>query len=223
MSVFRESAAKAVAVLAGAVTFAGPGAAQSVAAQTDAAARAGTAQAGTLKIPRNFLLHESDYRKADKPWEKARFSDSRTRRRLLDPCYPKGRADAKRVAARTISLESEADRYAEQLIVYKSEREARAAWAALRSDLAACRKGGKGHNRYEYRTKPVRIGSEALLAGATFFENKLVYAAVRKERAIIIYARTGNWTGAFRARHFGAVERDARTMARKVCALPGVC
>lgn len=218
MSVITKSAVKAMAVLTGVVTFAGMGATQAVAAQAD------TAQAAKFRIPQNFLLYEAEFRNADKPWQKARFSDKRTAGRLLDPCYPKGRPDGRRVAARTISLEDEADRQHEQLIVYKNEREARKGWAALRADLAKCRKGGgKGQNRYEYRWKPVRIGDQALLAGGSFFEERVVYSAVRKGRAIALYARTGYWNSAFRAKDFRDVERDARKMARKVCTLPGVC
>ncbi|MFO7249597.1 MAG: hypothetical protein DIU60_002445 [Actinomycetes bacterium] len=227
MSAFRRGTATALAVVAGAVTLAGPGLAQAATVQAGTlqagAAQAGTAQAAAFRIPKNFLLHEAEYRKAKKP-AKATFSDSRTRLRLIYPCA-KGRADGKRVAARTIRLRvNETDWSAEQLIVYRSKREAKKGFAALRTDLARCGKGGKTvFERYRYRWKPVRIGDEALLVGLDEFEDAHVYAAARRGRAIFIYAHTGGWDARFRAKHFGAVERDARRMARKVCSLPGVC
>lgn len=226
MTTFRKNAAKAVAVLAGAMTFAGLGAAQAATAQAQvgAAATGATAQAEALRIPKNFLLHEAEFRKAKKSWQKTTFSDRRGEDRLLNPCGGEAKADGRRVAARTITLLDETEVSAEQLIVYGSRRDAKAGFAALRADLAKCRKGGKKtFDRYEYRAKPVRIGDEALLVGHDTFEENYVYAAVRKGRAIAIYQRSGDWDRAFRAKHFGAVERDARTMARKVCALPGVC
>ncbi|GGM95665.1 hypothetical protein GCM10010106_50680 [Thermopolyspora flexuosa] len=222
MSAFGRGTAKAVAALAGAVTLAGLGLAQAATAQAAAAPQQATAEATAFRIPKNFLLHEAEFRKAKKPKETS-FSDRRTETRQIDPCGRKRTADGKRVAARTISLLDETELSAEQLIVYSSKREAKKGFAALRADLARCAKSGKGFDRYEYAAKPVRIGDEALLVGLRTFEDSYVHAAVRKGRAIFIYERSGGWNTKFRSKDFGAVERDARRMARKVCSLPGVC
>lgn len=85
------------------------------------------------------------------------------------------------------------------------------------------RLGGRGHERYSYRWKSTGVGDEALRIGGFFFENRSRSVVVRQGSAIAVYVRTGLVTKSLPISQFRPLIKDARTMAAKLCGLPGVC
>ncbi|MFC4122888.1 sensor domain-containing protein [Nonomuraea zeae] len=182
------------------------------------------------EIPKNFLLTERDARKPlspDQAYEMGyRISDRLTVPLELNPCGHRRAVDGGRLAARTITLWTSAPSgSSEQLIVYRSPRAARAALTRLRAEVKRCaRKGDPSSPQLtiRWRTSPARIGDEALGMGYRSwqdgYENPAVTGIVaRKGSALMIYTTD---EGAYNP---GALTKEARKMAAKVCTLPGVC
>ncbi|GGS92263.1 hypothetical protein GCM10010156_58180 [Planobispora rosea] len=183
----------------------------------------GAAAGAAAGLPQGFLLYEAKAEGPKKSWETWKIDDSLRTPLTLNPCHVERPWDGRRSAARSITYVAETDLLNEQVVVYRSERAARAAMAGLRSQLKRCAKTGKGYDAATYRWKGVGIGDEALRAGGSYFESRFRYVAARHGRAVIVYGEDGNFTSKLANRHFRGLERDARKMAAKVCDLPGVC
>ncbi|GIH80595.1 hypothetical protein [Planobispora longispora] len=182
-----------------------------------------TAVGAEAGLPKGFLLYEAKAKGPAKSWEEWKISDSLRTRLALNPCETERAWDGGRSKTRYIQYVAETDLFQEQVVVYRSERAARAAMAGLRARLKRCAKVGKGHNAYTYRWKSVGIGDEALRAGGSYFESRFRYVAVRRGKAVVVYGEDGNFTSKLANGHFRGLERDAGKMAAKVCGLPGVC
>ncbi|NJP93112.1 sensor domain-containing protein [Nonomuraea sp. FMUSA5-5] len=201
---------KKLMVLGIAATVLGAGAGEAAAAPSAAS------------LPKGFLLYEAKAAGPAKSWEKWTVSNRLSRRLEVNPCERNPGAND-RVTARTITYVAEADHLSEQVVIYRSKTAARQAFNDVRADLKRCATGGTKPYTYTYRWKKTLIGDEALRIGGFFFEGRARYVIVRKGKALAIYAEGGNVTKSLKSSHFRAVVKDARTMAGKVCGLPGVC
>ncbi|MEN3535483.1 hypothetical protein AAH991_10265 [Microbispora sp. ZYX-F-249] len=211
------SAAAAAAVTVTAMVL---GAGQAVAAR--ATATAPSAGQATAKLPKGFLLDEAKVDGPRRPWEHLKLTDSLTKPLEVNPCGRRT-ADDGRGASRTFTYLAETIYRSEQVVLYPSERAAKAAMRSVRADLARCGTGGRGHDRYSYRWKSTGIGDEALRIGGFFFENRSRSVIVRRGSAVAVYVRTGLVTKSLPVSQFRPLIKDARTMAAKLCDLPGVC
>ncbi|MBG0832142.1 hypothetical protein HS041_31025 [Planomonospora sp. ID67723] len=188
---------------------------------------AGQAAGAATGLPDGFLLYEAEAEGPREPWETWQVSDSLSRPLALNPCHVKRPWDGGRSQARSVRYAAETELRHEQVVVYRSERAARAAMTGLRAQLKRCAKvGGKlgrDYDAYTYRWKGTGIGDESVRAGARYFESAFRHVAVRRGKAVVVYAEDGSFTSKLKAGHFRGLERDARKMAAKVCELPGVC
>ncbi|WP_144069957.1 hypothetical protein [Nonomuraea indica] len=181
-------------------------------------------------IPKNFLLTERDARRhlsqheADE--QGYEISDKLTRPLQLNPCLHQRAVDRGRTAARTITRWTSAPSgSSEQLVIYKSPRAARAALSRLRVEVKRCaRKSDPSAPELEirWRTSPAKAGDEAIGMGYQARQdgsvNQLVTGIVaRRGSALMIYTTD---EGAYDP---GRLTKNARKLAAKVCALPGVC
>jgi hypothetical protein len=208
---------RTLTLVAGAVVMIGLGGSQAVAASRgEAVAASGAA------LPKGFLLYEAKAAGPSRSWETWKVSDRLNRRLQVNPCDQNPGAK-NRSAARTITYSAETDYLAEQVVVYGDETAARKAMSSVRADLKRCARVGIGHNRYSYKWKNVGIGDEALRVGGFFFETRMRYVVVRKGKALVVYAQSGDVSGRLLSSHFRLLEKDARTMAGKVCGLRRVC
>ncbi|MEU6407506.1 hypothetical protein [Microbispora sp. NPDC046933] len=200
------------------------GTGQAVAAQAAPAARAtGQAMAaGPAALPKGFLLEEDKVNGPRRPWEHLKLTDSLKKPLEVNPCDRRTARDG-RSASRTFTYVAETVYRSEQVVLYPSERAARAAMQSVRADLDKCGTGGRGPNRYSYKWKSTDIGDEALRVGGFFFENSSRSVIVRKGSAVAVYVRTGVVTKSLPVSQFRPLIKDARTMATKLCDLPGVC
>ncbi|WP_169985361.1 hypothetical protein [Microbispora sp. H10836] len=180
------------------------------------------ASAAPAKLPKGFLLDEAKVNGPRRPWEHLKLTDSLTKPLEVNPCGHRAAHDG-RGASRTFTYLAETVYRSEQVVLYPSERAAKAAMRSVRDDLARCGTGGRGHDRYSYRWKSTGIGDEALRVGGFFFENRSRSVIVRRGSAVAVYVRTGLVTKSLPVSQFRPLIKDARTMAAKLCDLPGVC
>ncbi|MEU1720260.1 hypothetical protein [Nonomuraea sp. NPDC005692] len=186
--------------------------------------------AAVTEIPKNFLFTERAARvplsQDDAAEQGYKISDRLTAPFELNPCRHRRAVDRGRTAARTITYWSTApSRSAEQLVLYKSPRAARAALAGLRAEAGRCaRKGDPSVPTLEiqWRTTKVKAGDEALGMGyrtrqAGNVDRTITGVVARRGSALIVY-RTDD--GDYDP---GRLTKNARKMAVKVCGLPGVC
>ncbi|WP_328855610.1 hypothetical protein OHB01_16625 [Microbispora hainanensis] len=205
------------------VTATALGTGQAATAQA-AQVTAGVASAvqATAKLPRGFLLNEAKLNGPRRPWEHLKLSNSLKKPLEVNPCGRRTARDG-RSASRTFTYLAETVYRSEQVVLYPSARAAKAAMRSVRADLAECGSGGRGHERYSYRWKSTGVGDEALRIGGFFFENRSRSVVVRQGSAIAVYVRTGLVTKSLPISQFRPLIKDARTMAAKLCGLPGVC
>ena len=188
-----------------------------------AATAAGASQTSAPAVlPKGFLLNEAKTNGPRRPWEHLKLTDSLKKPLEVNPCGRRAARDG-RSASRTFTYLAETVYRSEQVVLYPSERAAKAAMRSVRADLAACGTGGRGHDRYSYRWKGTGIGDEALRIGGFFFENRFRTVIVRRGSAVAVYVRTGLVTKSLPVSQFRPLIKDARTMAAKLCDLPGVC
>ncbi|MGW5261305.1 hypothetical protein ACWEQG_10035 [Microbispora sp. NPDC004025] len=225
--ILKSLAATAAVAVVGTVTSTVTGTWQAAAAVTgnDAgrtvAAPAAPA-AAPAKLPKGFLLDEAKVDGPRRPWEHLQLTDSLTKPLEVNPCGHRAAHDG-RGASRTFTYLAETVYRSEQVVLYPSERAAKAAMRSVRADLARCGTGGRGHDRYSYRWKSTGVGDEALRVGGFFFENRSRSVIVRRGSAVAVYVRTGLVTKSLPVSQFRPLIKDARTMATKLCDLPGVC
>ncbi|WP_182898589.1 hypothetical protein [Microbispora sp. H10830] len=213
------------AAAAATVTATGMGASHAVAAPVArvTAAVTGAGQApGAATLPKGFLLDEAKVNGPRRPWEHLKLTDSLKKPLEVNPCGRRTARDG-RSASRTFTYVAETVYRSEQVVLYPSERAAKAAMKSVRADLAECGTGGRGPNRHSYTWKSTDVGDEALRVGGFFFENRSRTVIVRKGSAVAVYVRTGLVTKSLPLSQFGPLIKDARTMAAKLCDLPGVC
>ncbi|WP_147945176.1 hypothetical protein [Microbispora sp. CSR-4] len=185
-------------------------------------AEVASAVQATAKLPRGFLLNEAKLNGPRRPWEHLKLSNSLKKPLEVNPCGRRTARDG-RSASRTFTYLAETVYRSEQVVLYPSARAAKAAMRSVRADLAECGSGGRGHERYSYRWKSTGVGDEALRIGGFFFENRSRSVVVRQGSAIAVYVRTGLVTKSLPISQFRPLIKDARTMAAKLCGLPGVC
>ncbi|WP_169951970.1 hypothetical protein [Microbispora sp. H11081] len=173
-------------------------------------------------LPKGFLLNEAKVNGPRRPWEHLKLTDSLKKPLEVNPCGRRAARDG-RSASRTFTYLAETVYRSEQVVLYPSERAAKAAMRSVRADLAECGSGGRGHDRYSYRWKSTGIGDEAIRIGGFFFENRSRTVIVRRGSAVAVYVRTGLVTKSLPVSQFRPLIKDARTMAAKLCGLPGVC
>ncbi|MEV5742118.1 hypothetical protein AB0L30_18885 [Microbispora rosea] len=216
------SVAAAAAVTATAtVTGASQAQAAPVARATATAVDASQASAPAV-LPKGFLLNEAKVNGPRRPWEHLKLTDSLKKPLEVNPCGRRAARDG-RTASRTFTYVAETVYRGEQVVLYPSERAAKAAMRSVRADLAECAARGRGANRHSYRWKSTGIGDEALRIGGFFFENRSRTVIVRRGSAVAVYVRTGLVTKSLPVSQFRPLIKDARTMAAKLCGLPGVC
>jgi hypothetical protein len=190
------------------------------------------AHASVVKIAPKFLLTEpaaiAGPTVEGEEWWK--IDNSLTTQLEPDPCHAKAKPRDGRVAMRTITYSTSAPSgSSEQLVLYGSAKSAQAAFRRLRVDLTTCSKPAMAKSnttpRFGYVGKPVRIADEALSVAGYFYtkgkrerEPGELQVAARRGAALFIYTDIGNGAGAGRK-----ILGQARKMAKKVCALPGVC
>ncbi|MEU4539248.1 hypothetical protein AB0G15_30775 [Streptosporangium sp. NPDC023825] len=189
------------------------------------------AEAGSARIPKGFLLTEPTARAPLPPvavgeeWWK--ISDSTSRQLELNPCGTKGRARDGRVAMRTITHLTSGPSYgSEQLALYPSARSAHAAFLKLRTDMKRCVK-------QETATRPGRVhvgealraGDEAMIVGSHSSrkgkrdrEPSSLWGVGRRGAALFLYTQDIAGRGVE-----GRIAGQVKRMAKKVCALRGVC
>jgi hypothetical protein len=211
--------------LAAAAAVTAIGAGQAVAAPvagvTATVTGAGRAPAPAT-LPKGFLLDEAKVDGPRRPWEHLKLTDSLKKPLEVNPCGRRTARDG-RSASRTFTYVAETVYRSEQVVLYPSERAAKAAMKSVRADLAECGTGGRGPNRHSYTWKSTDVGDEALRVGGFFFENRSRTVIVRKGSAVAVYVRTGLVTKSLPVSQFRPLIKDARTMAAKLCDLPGVC
>ncbi|MGI5161130.1 hypothetical protein [Microbispora sp. CA-102843] len=216
------AAAAAVTVTATVIGM-GPAVAAPAAQVTAATMGAGQASAAPpAALPKGFLLDEAKVDGPSRPWEHLKLTDSLKKPLEVNPCDRRAAHDG-RSASRTFTYVAETVYRSEQVVLYPSERAAKAAMRSVRADLAECGTGGSGADRHSYRWKSTGIGDEALRIGGFFFENRSRSVIVRKGSAVAVYVRTGLVTKSLPVSQFRPLIKDARTMAAKLCDLPGVC
>ena len=215
------TSAVAAAVVVVTATALGTGQAATAQAAQVTAGVASAVQA-TAKLPRGFLLNEAKLNGPRRPWEHLKLSNSLKKPLEVNPCGRRTARDG-RSASRTFTYLAETVYRSEQVVLYPSARAAKAAMRSVRADLAECGSGGRGHERYSYRWKSTGVGDEALRIGGFFFENRSRSVVVRQGSAIAVYVRTGLVTKSLPISQFRPLIKDARTMAAKLCGLPGVC
>lgn len=216
----RRVMTSAVAAVVVTVTATAPGTGQ--AAASPATAGVASAAQATAKLPKGFLLNEAKMDGPRRPWEHLKLSNSLKKPLEVNPCGRRTAHDG-RGASRTFTYLAETVYRVEQVVLYPSEQAAKAAMRSVRADLATCGSGGRGHERYSYRWKSTGVGDEALRIGGFFFENRSRSVVVRRGSAIAVYVRTGLVTKSLPVSQFRPLIKDARTMAAKLCRLPGVC
>ncbi|WP_432929915.1 hypothetical protein ACQPZZ_06750 [Microbispora sp. CA-135349] len=182
----------------------------------------GQAMAATTALPKGFLLDEAKVDGPRRPWEHLKLTDSRNKPLEVNPCDRRTARDG-RSASRTFTYTAETVYRSEQVVLYPSERAAKAAMRSVRADLAKCGTGGSGPSRYSYKWKSTDVGDEALRVGGFFFENTTRSVIVRRGSAVAVYVRTGGATKSLPVSRFLPLIKDAETMAAKLCDLPGVC
>ncbi|OPG11345.1 hypothetical protein [Microbispora sp. GKU 823] len=178
--------------------------------------------AAPATLPKGFLLDEAKVDGPHRPWEHMKLTDSLRKPLEVNPCDRRTARDG-RSASRTFTYVAETVYRSEQVVLYPSEQAAKAAMKSVRADLAECGTGGRGPNRHVYRWKSADAGDEALRIGGFFFENSSRSVIVRKGSAVAVYVRTGLVTKSLPVSQFRPLIKDARTMAAKLCDLPGVC
>ncbi|XVQ87294.1 hypothetical protein ACQP2K_07730 [Microbispora siamensis] len=178
--------------------------------------------AAPATLPKGFLLDEAKVDGPHRPWEHLKLTDSLNKPLEVNPCDRRTARDG-RGASRTFTYVAETVYRSEQVVLYPSEQAAKAAMKSVRADLAKCGTGGKGPNRHAYTWKSTDVGDEALRIGGFFFENSSRSVIVRKGSAVAVYVRTGMVTKSLPVSQFRPLIKDARTMAGKLCDLPGVC
>ncbi|MEV4323385.1 hypothetical protein ACIG5D_34200 [Microbispora rosea] len=203
------------------VTGASQAGAVPVARVTATAADASQASAPAV-LPKGFLLNEAKVNGPRRPWEHLKLTDSLKKPLEVNPCGRRAARDG-RTASRTFTYVAETVYRGEQVVLYPSEQDAKAAMRSVRADLAECAARGRGANRHSYRWKSTGIGDEALRIGGFFFENRSRTVVVRRGSAVAVYVRTGLVTKSLPVSQFRPLIKDARTMAAKLCGLPGVC
>lgn len=219
--VLTSVAAAAAVTVTATVTGASQAMAASVARVTATAADASQASAPAV-LPKGFLLNEAKVNGPRRPWEHLKLTDSLKKPLEVNPCGRRAARDG-RSASRTFTYVAETVYRGEQVVLYPSERAAKAAMRSVRADLAECAARGRGANRHSYRWKSTGIGDEALRIGGFFFENRSRTVIVRRGSAVAVYVRTGLVTKSLPVSQFRPLIKDARTMAAKLCGLPGVC
>ncbi|MBD3143971.1 hypothetical protein [Microbispora bryophytorum] len=219
--VLTSVAAAAVATVMATVTGASQAKAAPAARVTATAADANQASAPAV-LPKGFLLNEAKVNGPRRPWEHLKLTDSRKKPLEVNPCGRRTARDG-RSASRTFTYVAETVYRSEQVVLYPSERAAKAAMRSVRADLAECAARGRGANRHSYRWKSTDVGDEALRVGGFFFENRSRTVIVREGSAVAVYVRTGLVTKSLPVSQFRPLITDARTMAAKLCDLPGVC
>ncbi|GIH45290.1 hypothetical protein SAMN05421833_102135 [Microbispora rosea] len=219
--VLTSVAAAAAVTVTATVTGASQAQAAPVARVTATAADASQASAPAV-LPKGFLLNEAKVNGPRRPWEHLKLTDSLKKPLEVNPCGRRAARDG-RSASRTFTYVAETVYRGEQVVLYPSERDAKAAMRSVRADLAECAARGRGANRHSYRWKSIGIGDEALRIGGFFFENRSRTVVVRRGSALAVYVRTGLVTKSLPVSQFRPLIKDARTMAAKLCGLPGVC
>lgn len=155
-----------------------------------------------------------------KQWETYTVKNSATLPLQLDPCLSHRRRDGGRLMARAVLYSSEDEMKYEQLVVYRTVRDAEAAMRVLRADLRRCADVGKGVNRHRYFTKPLHVGDDGLRAGGRFFESGEHAVAVRRGAALYIAGESAWPTRSLPLKGFRGLIDQARRMTVKVCRLP---
>ncbi|GGK63093.1 hypothetical protein Ppa06_20470 [Planomonospora parontospora subsp. parontospora] len=232
-----RTANRMAAVAAGAlaaVVLAGGGTAGAVAGTATGTAtvekHAGAGETG-WKLPRNFLLHEARARKPVAYPEEEKWTVSDRHERLsLTPCGVGRSEDRGRVSTRTVTYTAPELYRAEQVVIYRSERAARAAMTDLRRRAGRCEADEGDQVVARGRTEKIRAGDQAVRVIVQNYDREGGGSAiggqrgvvVRKGRALVSYMYAGEY-GEVRASDFRRQLRDARKMAVKVCSLPGVC
>ncbi|WP_432869864.1 hypothetical protein [Microbispora rosea] len=219
--VLTSVAAAAAVTVTATVTGASQAQAAPVARVTATAADASRASAPAV-LPKGFLLNEAKVNGPRRPWEHLKLTDSLKKPLEVNPCGRRAARDG-RTASRTFTYVAETVYRGEQVVLYPSERDAKTAMRSVRADLAECAARGRGANRHSYRWKSTGIGDEALRIGGFFFENRSRTVVVRRGSAVAVYVRTGLVTKSLPVSQFRPLIKDARTMAAKLCGLPGVC
>ncbi|MFC4059572.1 hypothetical protein ACFOWE_14810 [Planomonospora corallina] len=232
----------AAVVLAGGAAEAGTGTAGTGTAGTGTAAGTGpgaATSAGTFtgtgetgrKLPRNFLLYEARARKPVRYPEEEKWTISDRHERLsLTPCGVGGSKDRSRVSTRTVIYTAPEFYQAEQVVIHRSERAARAAMADLRKRVGRCETDESGQVVTRGWTEKVRMGDQAVRVIVQNYARRDGGPAiggqrgvvVREGRALVSYMYAGEYSEV-RASDFRKQLKDARKMAVKVCSLPGVC
>ncbi|MFI7629551.1 hypothetical protein [Microbispora rosea] len=219
--VLTSVAAAAAVTVTATVTGASQAGAVPMARVTATAADASQASAPAV-LPKGFLLNEAKVNGPRRPWEHLKLTDSLKKPLEVNPCGRRAARDG-RTASRTFTYVAETVYRGEQVVLYPSEQDAKAAMRSVRADLAECAARGRGANRHSYRWKSTGIGDEALRIGGFFFENRSRTVVVRRGSAVAVYVRTGLVTKSLPVSQFRPLIKDARTMAAKLCGLPGVC
>ncbi|MEV4296186.1 hypothetical protein [Microbispora rosea] len=219
--VLTSVAAAAAVTVTATVTGASQAQAAPVARVTATAADASQASAPAV-LPKGFLLNEAKVNGPRRRWEHLKLTDSLKKPLEVNPCGRRAARDG-RSASRTFTYVAETVYRGEQVVLYPSEQDAKAAMRSVRADLAECAARGRGANRHSYRWKSTGIGDEALRIGGFFFENRSRTVVVRRGSAVAVYVRTGLVTKSLPVSQFRPLIKDARTMAAKLCGLPGVC
>lgn len=186
--------------------------------------------ATVTEIPKNFLLTERDARRHLDPYEADEqgyeISDKLTKPLELNPCGHRRAVDRGRVAARTIThWTSGPSASSEQLVIYKSPRDAHSALTRLRAEVKRCaRKGDPSapELKIRWRTSKAKAGDEATGMGYQAWQdggaNQTISGiAARRGSALMIYMTD---EGIYDP---GRLTKNAGKMAVKVCRLPGVC
>ncbi|MFI6506300.1 hypothetical protein ACIBCT_01725 [Streptosporangium sp. NPDC050855] len=215
-----------------ALVLTGGGAAATAATGTAATAEqhAGAEKPGG-KLPRNFLLHESQARKPVKhPGEEKWTISDRHERLNLSPCDVGRSTDRGRVSTRTVTYTALEVYQAEQVVIYRSERAARTALADLRRRIGGCEVDQGDQVIAKGRTKKIKVGDQAVRVIVQNYDRRDAGPAiggqrgviVRKGRALVSYTQAREYSGVH-ASDFRRQLKDARKMAVKVCSLPGVC
>jgi hypothetical protein len=195
-----------------------------------------------VQIPQNFLLSEKTARtplegiEKDEVWWK--ISDKPNAPLLVNPCGRKGAPTADRSAARTITHETSAPSYAaEQLVIYRNTKAAKAAMTKLLADARRCATdpsakpySWNGDGKTRWVVSRTRLANEAALTHLMMYDklNKewsplLSGLVARKGRALMLYTGDQDSLGYPQKRAVKTLRGKATKMTAKVCVLPGVC
>ncbi|MER7504033.1 hypothetical protein AB0L05_33480 [Nonomuraea pusilla] len=184
--------------------------------QTGVAALAAALSLGGL--PQGTLFMESH--PPARAWETYEVTESARLPLQLNPCMRKTRWDAGRLTGRAVLYTAENEMRYEQLVVYRDVRHARLAMRGLRAELRRCADVGKGHDRYRYFRKPLRVGDEGLRAGGRFFESGEQAVAVRRGAALYLVGESAYPSRSLPLGSFRRLVDQAERMTVKICELP---